>query len=88
MIERWHPLPEEFIHRGERIALAVASPSPGLVAVLALDDGNGTTCGFNLTPHDARAVAVLLERAADDAERAQASEEQAAEQMANQNGQR
>jgi hypothetical protein len=78
MIEHWHPLPEEFMHRGERIALAVASTAPDLVGVLALDDGNGTTCGFNLTPRDARAVAVLLDRAAAVAEREQISGEQAA----------
>jgi hypothetical protein len=78
VIENWHPLPEEFMHRGERIALAVASPSPGLVALLACDDGNGTTCAFNLSPRDARMVAALLDRAANDAEQARPPEEPAA----------
>jgi hypothetical protein len=45
-IETWQPVPEQYMHRGERIVLAVASPGPSLVGLVACDD-TGMTCGFN-----------------------------------------
>jgi len=62
-IQTWQPVPEEYMHRGERIAIAVASPGPGIVGVIACDDTD-MTCGFNLAPGDARGVAALLDLAA------------------------
>jgi hypothetical protein len=67
-IQTWQPVPEEYMHRGEHIVLAIASPSAGLVGVIACDD-TGMTCGFNLAPDDARAVAALLDQAAEEAQR-------------------
>jgi hypothetical protein len=55
------------MHRGERIVLAIASPGPDLVGVIACDD-TGMTCGFNPLASDTRAVAALLGLAANDAE--------------------
>jgi len=66
-IQTWQPVPEEYMHRGERIVIAVASPGPGIIGLIACDD-TGMTCGFNLGPADARAVAALLDLAASDAE--------------------
>jgi hypothetical protein len=72
-IEAWQPLPEEYMHRGEHTALAVASPAAGVIGVIACDD-TGMTCGFNLAPADARALAALLDLAANDAETAPAAQ--------------
>ncbi len=51
-LEKWQPLPEEYMHRGEQIAIGVVSSAPGVVGLVACDDA-GMTCGLSLAPADA-----------------------------------
>lgn len=62
LLDSWRPAPEDQMHRGRHVAVAVRNSAPGIIGLVFCDD-RGTSAGFNLSIWGTDSVVALLQQA-------------------------